>query len=329
MIPFLMFCQNKDSIIQKKERNDSIVFVITNKVFDSLQNRFSIFENHTDTKDPLKCYTFTSQDSTLNDHSIHKMENLNEILNCDKDLLIFIHGDGKTTNNAVMRGLKIQNLYDLKIIVFSWTSKMEKVNGLKNFKNSKKNIELGILKFKEMLLQIQELKKMRDFQTKKIHISLCMHSLGNYYMERMVKDSLLSGLHDELFDNIIFNAAAVNQKEHSKWMNQLHIQKRIYITSNKKDFNLNGVRVFTKSRKQLGERLKLPLSENSNYINFTKAIGFMFPTHLTHTYFLGGIRGENINQFYFNLFHGKEIQLNDSTLFIRRKDGLGHNILVN
>jgi hypothetical protein len=331
MISLVVFCQNEEASLKKKGCSDSIVFVITNKLCDSLQNKLCDFKNYTDLINPLKYYVFESLNSISNCQQIDGIENLNEILNCDKDILLFIHGDGKTTNDAVIRGLTIQNLYDVKVIIFSWPSKMEKENGIKNFKNSKKNIELGIGKFKEMLSQIQELKKMRDLQTKKIHISLFMHSLGNYYMERIVKDSLLNGLQDELFDNIIFNAAAVSQKEHSKWMDKLHIQKRIYITSNKQDFNLNGVRIFTKSRKQLGERLKLPLSENANYINFTKAIGFMFPTHLTHTYFLGRItkEKENVHQFYFNLFHGEKIELNDSTSFIRRKDGLGYNILPN
>ncbi len=331
MVSLVVFCQNEESSIKEKGCSDSIVFVITNKICDSLQNRLCVFKNYIDFGNSLRCYLLDSSKTVSNCHQINGIENLNEILNCDKDILLFIHGDGKTTNDAVIRGLAIQNLYDVKVIVFSWPSKMKNENGIKNFKNSKKNIELGIGKFKEMLLQIQELKKKRDFQTAKIHISLFMHSLGNYYMERLVKDSLLGDLDDNLFDNIILNAAAVNEKEHSKWINKLHIQKRIYITSNKQDFNLNGVRIFTKSRKQLGERLKLPISENANYINFTKAIGFMFPTHLTHTYFLGGItkEKENVNQFYFNLFHGEKIELNDSTSFIRRNDGLGYNILPN
>ena len=180
-----------------------------------------------------------------------------------------------------------------------------------------------------MLLLIQELKQARYLRGKMINVSLFMHSLGNYYLERVVKDSLLSGLNEDLFDNLIINAAAVNQKGHVEWVDHLNIQKRIYITSNKQDFNLNGLRVFTKARKQLGERLKLPLSENAEYVNFTKAIRFLFPPQSTHTYFRGRItnESENIKQIYFNLFHGENINLNDTTFFIQRRDGLGYDVL--
>jgi len=309
--------------------NDLVVPLITNRVCDTLQNNSCILKNYVDDKNVLMVYMADDCGANFHCQKINGMEQFNELLNCNNDWLIFVHGDGKTAMDAVARGLEIQNLYHVKIIVFSWPSRMEKGNGLSNFKNSQKNIELSASKFKEMLLLIQELKQSRDLHGKMNNVSLFMHSLGNYYMERVVKDSLLSGLHVDLFDNLIINAAAVNQKGHAEWVDHLNIQKRIYITSNKQDFNLNGLRVFTKARKQLGERLKLPLSEKAKYVNFTKAIRFLFPPQSTHTYFIGRItnESENIKQIYFNLFHGEKINLKDTTSFIQRRDGLGYDVL--
>jgi hypothetical protein len=202
-------------------------------------------------------------------------------------------------------------------------------NGLKNFNNSKKNAASGVVQFKELLLMIQEFKRNQQWPEQPCHLSLFLHSLGNYYLERLVKDSLLADLDSNLFDNLIINAAAVNQEAHANWVDRLHIQKRIYITSNKKDFNLNGARIFSNSGKQLGERLKLPRSTGATYINFTKAIGLAIPTGNSHTYFIGKMTNEsgNIKDFYTDLFHGSVANLSDSTRFIKRNDGLGYNIL--
>ncbi|MGZ2369670.1 alpha/beta hydrolase [Ancylomarina sp. YFZ004] len=309
--------------------NDLVVPLITNRICDTLQNKSCILKNYVDDKNALMVYRSDECGASFQCQKINEIDQFSELLNCNNDWLVFVHGDGKTSMDAAARGLEIQNLYGVKIIVFSWPSRMEKGNGLSNFKNSQKNIEHSASRFKEMLLLIQELKQSRYFQGKMINVSLFMHSLGNYYLERVVKDSLLSGLNKDLFDNLIINAAAVNQKGHVKWVDHLNIQKRIYITSNKQDFNLNGLRVFTKARKQLGERLKLPLSENAEYVNFTKAIRFLFPPQSTHTYFRGRItnESENIKQIYFKLFHGEKINLNDTISFIQRRDGLGYDVL--
>jgi hypothetical protein len=126
------------------------------------------------------------------------------------------------------------------------------------------------------------------------------------------------------------NAAAVNQDFHNKWVEKLNFQQHIYITSNKQDFNLKGVRIFTKDGKQLGEKVKHPLAQNAVYINFTKAVGFRFPTGTTHTYFIGKVpeKSLNIRNFFSTILHGNSIDLNNTHHFEKRKDNLGYNIIL-
>jgi esterase/lipase superfamily enzyme len=147
--------------------------------------------------------------------------------------------------------MSIQNLYHVKVLVFSWPSEKGKGNGLKNFNNSKEYVVSSAGKFKELLLLIEDYKKKHQWPEKTYHLSLFLHSHGNYYLERLVKYNLFDELDSNLFNNLIINAPAVNQENHANWLDRLNIQKRIYIASNKKDFNLNGKNIY-RFRKTIG-----------------------------------------------------------------------------
>jgi hypothetical protein len=327
--PNVILCQSGKSAHEPVTFGDPSLPVITNRLNDTHSEDCLMLQNYIDFKKPLKLYEYNHTADSIYCNEIKIFDDYKWLSEACNDWLVFVHGDSKTFSEASIRGLEIQNLHNVKVLVFSWPSKTGKGNGLKNFNNSKENIEAGVLKFKELLLLIQEYKNRHQWPEKPYHLSLFLHSLGNYYLERLVKDSLLADLDSNLFDNLIINAAAVNQENHATWVERLNIQKRIYITSNKHDFNLNGAKTFTSSGKQLGGNLKLPLSSEATYINFTKAIGFTVPTINSHTYFIGRIPNSsgNIKDFYTDLFHGRAVNLSDSTRFIKRNDGLGYNIL--
>ncbi|MBN1414647.1 MAG: alpha/beta hydrolase, partial [Bacteroidales bacterium] len=303
---YVIFCQSSKSVREPVTFSDPSLPVITNRLNDTFSDDCLMLLNYIDFNKPLKIYEYKHTADSIYCNKIKTFDDYMALSEAYNDWLVFVHGDRKTFSDAVIRGLEIQNLHHIKVLVFSWPSKIEKGNGLKNFNNSKINAASGVVKFKELLLLLQEYKKKHQWHEKPYHLSLFLHSLGNYYLERLVKDSLLADLDSNLFDNLIINAAAVNQEAHANWIDRLNIQKRIYITSNKQDFNLNGVRIFSNSGKQLGERLKLPLSSRAYYINFTRAIGFTLPTSDSHTYFIGRItnNSENIKDFYTDLFHG-------------------------
>jgi hypothetical protein len=160
-------------------------------------------------------------------------------------------------------------------------------------------------------------------------LSMFIHSLGNAYPEKLVNNKLQAYRLDHVFDNVVLNAAAVNQEGHKMWVEQLDFQQRLYITCNKQDFNLKGVRIFTKDGKQLGEKVKEPLATNASYVHFSKAVGFRFPTGTTHTYFIGEVADESviIRSFFTALMHGEPIDLSQTDKFVPRDDGLGYNII--
>lgn len=233
------------------------------------------------------------------------------------DWLVFIHGDSKTLQTAVDRAKEIQKLHNVNILIYSWPSKDPEVSPFKNFKISYSNVELASPYFKNFLTMIDNLKKSDDSPFQDENISLFLHSLGNYYLERMVNDNLHTGLDENLFDNLIINAAAVEEKGHKEWVEQLNFSRRIYINSNDDDFSLTGLRIISPLGRQLGEGPRSDYAENAFYVNFTEAVGFPGSMGPSHSYYFASIteKSENIKQFYTGVFHGYEAQLENNQLF--------------
>lgn len=268
------------------------------------------------------------QPDSLSIIRLDSLELLTRISNMGGDWLLFVHGDSKTFEQAVMRGMDIQYLHKINVLVFSWPTKELELNGMNNFKNSKKNVIASMNHFEELMRFIETFKNNNVSFKNDASLSVFFHSLGNSLVENMSLSDIEDQHNTIIFDNMILNSAAVNQLNHKEWVEKLKMQKRIYITSNKSDFNLKGVRIFTNDGKQLGEKVKQPIADNAYYINFSDAVGFRFPTGTSHTFFIGEVPDldVNIRNIYYNLFHGNEIDFSDSKIFEQRKDGVGYNL---
>lgn len=231
--------------------------------------------------------------------------------------LIFVHGDGKDLTGAVQRAKEIQKLHQVNVLVYAWPSLDSELGAIKNFKNSYTNVEKGTLIFSQFLKQIHKIKSIKNHNFSNGSVSILLHSLGNYYLENLVENNLHQSFTIPFIDNLIINAAAVEQKEHNQWVEQLAFQKRIYINSNGKDINLIGLRIFSTRNMQLGEDPKPPFAANAFYVNFTDAVGASIPPGPSHSYFFASVTDESkrIKDYYTELFNGIEINFNDSGLF--------------
>ena len=308
--------------------NDPILPLITNRKIDTLQHDWRVLQNEIDHRNSLKVFIADARGDSLYCYRGTTLSLSYLFSQPGNDWVLLIHGDSKAPVDAAVRGLEIQNLHGVKVLVFSWPSKMSTQNGLKNFRNSKGNVRAGLPQFRELLLTMQKYRNSHIWPEEN-NLSLFMHSLGNYYLELSVKEGMMEGIDPELFDNVIINAAAVELEGHKAWVEDLRISKRIYINSNARDFNLSGARLFTSAGKQLGGPLEQPLAENAIYINFTEAVGFKLPTWVSHTYFVGEMpaKSSNIKNFYSTIFHGHETDPNNQKMFKPRPDGLGVYII--
>lgn len=253
---------------------------------------------------------------------------LKQMLGHKGNWLLFVHGDAKTFEESVWRAMDIAYLYKVNVLLFSWPSKLKGLNGARNFLQSKRTVNRSGDCFNRVLEFVEEFRDINHNFDNDNTLNALFHSLGNLYLENTVKSAQLRN-RKTLFDNLVINAAAVAQKGHKNWVEQLRIQKHLYITANRHDFNLKGAHIFTGAGKQLGERPRHPIAQNANYVLFNKSVGFRFPTPHTHTYFIGEIPDTKpfIKDFYNALFHGEQVNLKNNTRFISRKDKIGFEII--
>lgn len=329
LFPNSVIAQKDGFIYEEGIIPGSQVYVLTNRLAGQGGNSIT-YQNKIKPVSSLSYLraTFHNKDSIVY-REIDSSLFLSEVSSFIGDWLLFVHGDGKTLETAVWRSFDIQHLHEINVIVFSWPSRNPKISGAKNFKNSQQNVIQSGDHFDQVLQLMQRFRQVNPGFSDNHNLSLFVHSLGNFYLENLAKKRITSEKPSALFDNLIMNAAAVNQENHKVWVEQLVLQERIYITNNRQDFNLKGVRIFTKQGKQLGEKVTHPVADNAVYVQFTKAVGFRFPTGTTHTYFIGKVPEKyvNIRNFYYQLLHGQPIEINDNTLFSKRKDGIGYDII--
>lgn len=313
----------------EKALTTSNVYVLSNRK-TTLQNRTTTTLNRvkTNTNFDFLRASIHSKDSVLIERT-DSTQFLSEISLLAGDWVVFVHGDAKTLEQSIIRGIKIKKLYDVNVLIFSWPSRDSKLSGVRNFKMSQSHVDESINHFVKMLRFVERFKETTPSFREEQKISLFFHSLGNLYVNKWVTKNLHAGFSNTIFDNVILNAAAVNQKGHKEWVEQINIQKHLFIICNKQDFNLKGVRIFTSDGKQLGEKIKPPLAINASYIHFNKSVGFQFPTGQSHTYFIGEIPDENknIKELYHDFMHGQVPDFSDENKFLLRKDNLGYEIL--
>lgn len=321
--------QINDSVSFSGLNKSDTIYIITNRTIDTTHENLS-FNNDVNQNTQLTYLKVSLNKSEKIVSQLLKHDNFMTQI-CDKttDWLLFIHGDSKTYEQSVKRGFDIQNLHKINVVVFSWSSKAKGITGLKNLNNSKRNVLKSMLHFNELLAFMDSFKKENLAFNENVKLSMLLHSLGNLYLENLAKEPAVERKFNKIFDNVIINSAAVDQKMHQDWVEKITFQERIYITNNKSDFNLKGKHIFSKDGNQLGEKAKKPLAENANYVQFSKSVGFRFPTGTTHTYFIGNVpnKSQNIRDFYFNAFHGCQIDFSDQSHFIKRNKGVGYYIL--
>jgi hypothetical protein len=220
------------------------------------------------------------------------------------DLLLFVHGHGKNMPLVLTRSNQIVDKYGISLVVFDWPS----LNS--NFNKSLSRVRRCGDNFYNLLLQMKQyrVEQMEAGQ----HLSLLMHSLGNYYLTYMVVNGDNQYMDEKIFDNIIMNAAAVRSKEHGEVISQVRIQERLYVVFNNRDRVLRGANLIT-TGKMLGNEAMAPLAPQATYLDFSLVAGS------EHTYFLGYHLFEfdlpAFNHFFHGAFHGEEVDLSNRSMF--------------
>lgn len=134
----ILFAQKIESVYIDEFESGKTIYTTTNRTHTLDKTKYHFLNEVT--RDSALTYLkiiFYKPDS-LYIKIISRETMLYEMNKKSEDWLLFVHGDSKTFEQAVMRGYDIQHLHKINVIVFSWPTKDPDYNGIKNFKNSKK-----------------------------------------------------------------------------------------------------------------------------------------------------------------------------------------------
>jgi hypothetical protein len=304
------------------------IAVVTNRSVLNLNNDSIIFGSSLDLEGHASYLTASYTESEWH---YARNNSLKGLLNQDfkhENWVIFVHGDGKDLKSAIKRAKEIEELHQVNVLAYAWPSRNPDLGAINNFKNSYANVEKATQHFSEFLSKIAQLRKIETSAISSGNLSMFFHSLGNYYLENLVKNKLHENFEEPFIDNLIINAAAVDQKDHDKWIEQLNFQKHIYINSNGKDMNLIGLRIFSSKKMQLGEDPEMPFASNASYVSFTEAVGASLPPGPSHSYFFASVTKESdrIKTYYTTILNGYLVDFEDQDMFYGNSEYLSYSI---
>lgn len=232
-------------------------------------------------------------------------EGMRQINNGD-DIVVFVHGHGKSFPLAIMRTQQIKSRYKVATIVFDWPAKN------KNFNKSLARVRYCSENFYNLLLNLQQYRKTSMYPNQ--HLSMFCHSLGNYFISYLVVNGNHQYLQEPIFDNLILNSAAIKEKKHNEVIERVHIANHIYINGNLNDWVLRGAGFLT-TGKMLGNFLNPPYAHNAEYYDFTSIAA------KEHTYFAGYHEFEKshpaIFDYYNTIMHGHSYETNRDLYFTK------------
>ncbi len=288
------------------QAESNIVYFMTSAEVDFNGDNFEIGDKIPDYNDVI-LYKASTEDDGLKIALAEKPQMFNTYSDLGvQNVLFYVHGYGKEVEQVYKRALLMQDSYNVKVVFFFWPF-MNSKGKPSNLFQSHDNIQKSLPAFNHFIELAHELKEQND----NLSVSLMAHSLGNYFFKLY---SLEQNTNRRLiFENVILNSAAVNDKRHGDWLSLLDIQKRKYVLYNNHDFLLKGLQLFTRAKRQLGNKTNRYKISSVNYVNLSEAIGFRFPLYNTHSYFTGEIIDEvsAIKHMYTLIFQGKQIEESD------------------
>lgn len=219
-----------------------------------------------------------------------------------KHVVFFVHGFNNTLEDVAKRCDSLERTFGVEVVAFSWPANGGGVKGVVSYKDDKRDAQASVVAFDRALEKasglVQELRrvvienivaknmvrfaengeKFRERLTAAaekdcpVRISLMLHSMGNYLLERTMKSTALGG-HLPLFDNILMCAADVNNPGHVEWVDRMEARNRLYITINEEDAALRASRLKggDEQRARLGHWTSNLTSEQASYVDFTRA----------------------------------------------------------
>ena len=186
--------------------------------------------------------------------------------------LFFIHGFNTDFDDALDSAYRIQQLYNIEVVLFTWPSNGGGLSGMTSYRDDKRDASLSATALDRCFEKLAGYFIKYSEQACKQKFSLAMHSMGNYLFKHLLKSSVYQG-ETLLFDNIVMLAADVNNHDHAEWVDRIQYRNRLFIAINEDDTALLASRAKSgdQQKARLGHRLRNLTARNATYLNFTDA----------------------------------------------------------
>jgi esterase/lipase superfamily enzyme len=231
-----------------------------------------------------------------------------------RNWVFYIPGFNQSSRSSLDVSWQITQKYDVNVVLFSWPSNPGGfiANEYKRAIQAAKMSVNGLKRAFEKLDKYIKNCPLSDTERKKISFNLLIHSLGNFIVENCARLPLFDEI-TEIFQNIIFHQADVDNKNHREWIDSIEFGKRLYVTINKNDYVLTGSGAFHLDRlnannvnNRLGNTTKGLNAQKPIYIDFTQG-GFVATAH---NLFLD-VNNPIIVNFFQQVFKGRQGEVNN------------------
>ena len=255
-----------------------------------------------------------------------------------KNLLLFVHGFNNDVAAVLERARKLETLYGVEVLAFSWPANGGGVAGVTSYKSDKRDAKAStgaldrvlemigrtIDGFNDEAIAIARKDAEERFPTDPekqnryiatvaerecpFTVNAIFHSMGNYLYKHLLLSSASQGT-GLTFDNVVLAAADANNEDHAVWVDRIRCRSRVYITINEDDKALRVSRMKSgqEQRARLGHFVHGLDSRQGVYVNFTGVRGVKD----SHAYFQDAPVKENdrIRKFFRESFNGGRAEL--------------------
>jgi esterase/lipase superfamily enzyme len=249
-----------------------------------------------------KLYDLDPDDPLLDMPSLHVAHDIfTEAAKSKRHILVFVHGYNNDMKDVMVTAKKIEALYKVRVVPFSWPANGGGViSGTASYKSDKRDARVSTGAFDRFIEKLHEYHKLfvtarrkklmalarethpdnhqeakAEFSRLlakecKVTINLLCHSMGNYLLKYATSSSTAM-MRELVFDNINLVAADTNNKNHRDWVGGMESRSGVYVVINEEDSALGYSRKKPGEEQlaRLGHYLKGLNAVNATYLNVT------------------------------------------------------------
>ena len=254
-----------------------------------------------------------------------------------RNLLFFVHGFNNNMRAVLDRAHRLETLYGVEVVAFSWPANGGGVTGVSSYRSDKRDAKASIgaldralhamvrmlgefnadqfleirrraeRKFKDDPEQRERFINHAISKSCPFTVNALFHSMGNYLYKHMVKSDSSEGK-GLLFDNVVLAAADTNTENHADWVDRIRCRRRLYITINEDDQALGAARmkIGDEQKARLGHYPYALHSRQGVYVQFTGVP----KVNDSHSYFEGDpvTKNPRIKKFFKEAFNGRRAE---------------------